>query len=573
MKSILRLSVFLLWIGVLFNISCKKERSCENCRQTNKPPIAIAGPDQVITLPADSISLDGSSSSDPDGKISEWLWTKISGPASFTITKPSDATTIVKTLVVGTYQFELEVTDNGGLFAKDTMSIIVDAVLTTNHPPIANAGADQTITLPTNAIDLDGSASTDPENNITSYVWAKISGPASFSISNANAVQTQATNLIQGVYQFEFKVTDAGGLFSKDTMQVTVKEGTVYVSCDNSNRELISAQLIPFETIPAPWPFYAYGYKIAAAGDKMLFVSQYISNGSSSPIYIYNMTNQNWSQVELSTPRMSEGIAQLGNKIYFGGGGILDGNGNDSAVSTIDIYNSVSNSWSVSSLNQPGFCDAAAAIEDKVLFNCLGNVQIYNTAVNNCTTAPLSIGRFAGSATTAGNKVYFAGGFPLTSTGGVSDRIDVYNNTTNAWSYFSLIEPKAQLASIAANNKIFWAGGVNSYNTTGTMSSLVEIYDFATNTSTTTCLFQPNANFQAVVKDNKIVFFIGDSGYNNGMGFNKFDIYDLATGVWSIGVLPIMITQPAVISFNNTIYVVGRTINGNASKQVWKLEF
>jgi len=33
-----------------------------------------------------------------------------------------------------------------------------------NQPPIANAGADQTITLPTNIVNLDGSASTDPDN-------------------------------------------------------------------------------------------------------------------------------------------------------------------------------------------------------------------------------------------------------------------------------------------------------------------------------------------------------------------------------------------------------------------------
>jgi hypothetical protein len=62
-------------------ISCKKETSCEGCKENNKPPTAIAGLDQVITLPTDSISLDGRSSSDPDGTISVWLWTIISGPA------------------------------------------------------------------------------------------------------------------------------------------------------------------------------------------------------------------------------------------------------------------------------------------------------------------------------------------------------------------------------------------------------------------------------------------------------------------------------------------------------------
>ena len=85
MKTIvlLLLQVFFLLIAIL---SCKKETSCEGCAtKSNKPPIAIAGPDQVVTLPTDSVSLDGSSSSDPDGRISEWLWTKISGPVSFNI--------------------------------------------------------------------------------------------------------------------------------------------------------------------------------------------------------------------------------------------------------------------------------------------------------------------------------------------------------------------------------------------------------------------------------------------------------------------------------------------------------
>jgi len=91
-----------------------------------------------------------------------------------------------------------------------------------NTAPISNAGDDQAITLPTNTITLNGKGSTDPDNNITSYTWTKISGPSSFNIDSANIVQTQVANLIEGVYQFELKVTDAGGLFSKDTMQVMV---------------------------------------------------------------------------------------------------------------------------------------------------------------------------------------------------------------------------------------------------------------------------------------------------------------------------------------------------------------
>lgn len=92
-----------------------------------------------------------------------------------------------------------------------------------NNAPVANAGPDQTITLTTNSFNLDGGSSTDRDNNITKYEWINISGPSVVKIANANAVQTSVNNFMEGVYQFELKVTDATGLFSKDTVLVTVK--------------------------------------------------------------------------------------------------------------------------------------------------------------------------------------------------------------------------------------------------------------------------------------------------------------------------------------------------------------
>lgn len=91
-----------------------------------------------------------------------------------------------------------------------------------NKPPVANAGPDQTITLPSNTVTLNGSGSSDPDNNISVYQWTKTEGPSSFNIANSNATETQVTNLVEGVYQFELKVTDAGGSFAKDTITVTV---------------------------------------------------------------------------------------------------------------------------------------------------------------------------------------------------------------------------------------------------------------------------------------------------------------------------------------------------------------
>jgi hypothetical protein len=222
MNQGLKIVFIILLTGVLAYISCKKEYSCENCRGGNKFPVAVAGNDTTIILPADSVIIDGSASFDRDGSITSYQWTNISGPVPVAISNASSARSVVKNLIPGSYRMELKVTDNGGLSAKDTMTITVDAASNNNHPPVANAGADQTITLPANSVNLDGSTSFDPDNNITAYVWTKISGPSSFTIANPNAVQTTVTNLVQGIYRFELKVTDAGGLFSKDTMQVVV---------------------------------------------------------------------------------------------------------------------------------------------------------------------------------------------------------------------------------------------------------------------------------------------------------------------------------------------------------------
>jgi hypothetical protein len=99
---------------------------------------------------------------------------------------------------------------------------------TPNRPPVANAGLDQTIIIQNNVVTLDGRGSTDPDKNITAYAWAKITGPSSFNIVYPTGVRTQVNNLVEGVYQFELKVTDAGGLFLKDTVQVTISAQSLH---------------------------------------------------------------------------------------------------------------------------------------------------------------------------------------------------------------------------------------------------------------------------------------------------------------------------------------------------------
>jgi Tol biopolymer transport system component len=120
-----------------------------------------------------------------------------------------------------------------------------------NHSPVAKAGNDTTIILPDNTVNLSGSLSSDPDNNITGYLWTKISGPSSFNITDANVVQTPVTNLVQGVYLFELKVTDAEGSFDRDTIKVTVTVKParctncqiVFVSDRDGNPEIYSSNV------------------------------------------------------------------------------------------------------------------------------------------------------------------------------------------------------------------------------------------------------------------------------------------------------------------------------------------
>jgi len=99
---------------------------------------------------------------------------------------------------------------------------VIETGGTVNKPPVATAGYDQTIALPVDSIILDGSASNDSDGNIAAWQWTQISGPSSLTISNANSVKTRVTKLVEGSYEFELKVTDAGGLFDKDTIHIMV---------------------------------------------------------------------------------------------------------------------------------------------------------------------------------------------------------------------------------------------------------------------------------------------------------------------------------------------------------------
>lgn len=186
----------------------------------NQSPVANAGTDIVLTLPANSTTLNGSASKDPDGSIASYAWSKVSGPTQFTIVSPAAATTALNNLVAGAYIFRLKVTDSKGATHEDDVTVTVNAA--GNQSPVANAGTDIALTLPANSTTLNGSASKDPDGSIVSYAWSRVSGPLQYTIVSPAAVTTALTNLVAGIYTFRLKVTDNKGATHQDDVIITV---------------------------------------------------------------------------------------------------------------------------------------------------------------------------------------------------------------------------------------------------------------------------------------------------------------------------------------------------------------
>jgi hypothetical protein len=86
---------------------------------------ADAGNDITLILPTNSTTLKGSAV----GSVTSYSWTKIAGPAQFTIASPNNPSTVISNLTVGTYTFQFKIVNSLGDSALSTVKVTTSGVL------------------------------------------------------------------------------------------------------------------------------------------------------------------------------------------------------------------------------------------------------------------------------------------------------------------------------------------------------------------------------------------------------------------------------------------------------------
>jgi hypothetical protein len=181
----------------------------------NVAPIVSLAAIEDIQLPADNFQLVATASDEDDDTLT-YDWTQTGG-AALSFTKNADRLT-VSNLQAGTFQIKVVVSDTKGLKASDTVEVTILAK--PNTAPIAIAGSNKTITLPTNYYTFTGSGS-DADGDILTYSWLKVSGPTAI-LSETDTNQLMATKLVEGNYEFQLTVTDNTGATHSDKVKLIV---------------------------------------------------------------------------------------------------------------------------------------------------------------------------------------------------------------------------------------------------------------------------------------------------------------------------------------------------------------
>ena len=185
-------------------------------QQPNQDPKASF----TMSSQGNTVSLNASSSFDPDGSITAYQWSSSNGLAASgqnaQLTFPNP----------GTYAIILTVTDDKGATNSTQKSITLSQQ---NQAPQANFTMSRNQGNAPLTVILNASSSFDPDGSITSYQWSSSDGQA------ANSQNTQFIFNNPGTYTISLTVTDDKGKTAQTTKTVTVAATAATPTTNNEN--------------------------------------------------------------------------------------------------------------------------------------------------------------------------------------------------------------------------------------------------------------------------------------------------------------------------------------------------
>jgi dienelactone hydrolase len=189
----------------------------------NRAPAVSAGSD-VSTKTGTAKAVLTGNATDGDGTIWKYVWRKVSGPSGAKMVDSLSRTlTVTGLTTAGTYVYKLIGSDNNVYWNTDEVKILVTTgAATGNISPVANAGSDKTVLLPSTSVSVSGSGSSDADGTIASYSWTKISGPSGGTISAPGSSSTTISSLVAGTYIYRLTVKDNSGATDTDDITITV---------------------------------------------------------------------------------------------------------------------------------------------------------------------------------------------------------------------------------------------------------------------------------------------------------------------------------------------------------------
>src|SRR5579864_3910820 len=175
---------------------------------TPAAPIANAGPNQTVPFQS-TVTLDGSASTNPSGTGTltySWLFTaRPPGSLAVLIGAQQVHPSFVAD-AVGNYTIQLTVSNGTG---SSSASVTVSTV---NSAPVANAGANQTVTVGSTVV-LNGTGSTDVDGDALTYIWTLTGKPSGSNAALIGATTSSPSFVADlfGIYTAQLIVNDGHG--------------------------------------------------------------------------------------------------------------------------------------------------------------------------------------------------------------------------------------------------------------------------------------------------------------------------------------------------------------------------